>query len=410
MNQTCHFDPNQLPWGIGLRPALLAQASKGYVQAGSPTIPGYSSTWYIFGFEEAQKLLAARTREPELRMAPISGDKYAKARAEIWQHLGGWPLFQNPPEHTAQKRTFLPYFNQESVKYVSKALQHNADLMMREMLHNNQKVIDIQESLVFPLAIQAICMLIGMPALEVDWLKKRTRAFVNFLDLGYTEAAYLPCQVALQEMQARMCDIIRSGQVINGSWLDSLVKQSGKIASEFEDASIVALMMQILFAGQETVGDTIGNAVYRFSMDPEQLAILYRHPELMDNAVEEILRYENPVNFLGTRVLDEAITLNDVRLEANSPTIVVLWTCNRDGRRYVNADQFDIQRSFAGSQLSFGHGLHTCIGMHLARLLIRIVLNTLIKHIPQPWELADAPVWRENMIFSGPLSLSLKLG
>lgn len=409
MKQTSHFDANQLPDGIAIRSALRMQASKGYVQAGSPTIPGYSDTWYVFGFEEAQRLLTARTREPELRLTPIFGDKFTKARAEIWQHLTGWPLFQNPPEHTVQKRTFSPAFNQQSIKHLTNAMQDHADWLMRDMLHHNSQAADIQELLVFPLAIHAICAVMGIPALEVDWLKKRTRAFVNFLDLGYRESTYLPAQVALREMQDRMRHIIRNGELTEAGWLESLLKQSAQ-ASEIEDSRIVALMTQLLFAGQETVGDTIGNAIYRFSMDPSQLAILCRHPELMDNAVEEILRYENPVNFLGTRVLDEAITLNDVRLEANSPTIVVLWACNRDGRRYFSADQFDIQRKFAGSQLSFGHGLHTCIGMHLARLLIRIVLNTLIKHIPQPWELADAPVWRENMIFSGPLSLSLKLG
>jgi cytochrome P450 len=303
----------------------------------------------------------------------------------------------------------LPHFNQQSIHLLSEALQQYADSLMQDIRSTNQQVVDIQESLVFPLAVRAICVLMGIPPLEVDWLKRRTRAIVDFLDLGYTEPAYLPCHVALEEMQARMHQIIEDRQIRSGSWLDSLVTASEKSASGLEQSSIIALLLQVLFAGQETIGDTIGNAIHRFVMEPAQLAILYQQPALVDNAVEEILRYENPVNFLGTRVLNEDIQLNDVHLEANAATIVVLWACNRDGRRFINPDQFDIQRNLAGSQLSFGHGLHTCIGTHLARLLIRIVLNTLTKQLSQPWQLADAVVWRENMIFSGPLSLKLKL-
>ncbi|MCK9469742.1 MAG: cytochrome P450, partial [Porticoccaceae bacterium] len=133
------------------------------------------------------------------------------------------------------------------------------------------------------------------------------------------------------------------------------------------------------------------------------------NPELIDKAVEEILRYESPEQRTSFRIATQSLRVGDYCLEPGQQFGVIIGAANRDEAEFPNADRFDIQRS-PNRHLAFGGGLHDCLGKHLARLEARVALGMMINRYPRLQLLSDKPDWRRNSFFRGLKSLPARLG
>jgi len=377
------------------------------IQLGCSTTPGYADTWYFFGFEEARQLLRCDLHEPQKRIEGLVPETPPDARAKIWQHLSGWPLFQDPPLHTSRRAMLASSFRDPALAILNHATEQHADVLLGNILAKNTDELDIQTEFAFPLAVAAIFRAVGIPAPDTAWFKNITRKLVNVLDLGYVSDAYEPGLAALNELIDFVQEMTRwKTSHLDNDLLSALIKTDAE-GQKLADDVITQLITQILFAGQETVADAIGNGVHALVTNPDQLAKLRVNPALMSNLITEVLRYNNPVMFMGSRILPNDKKIGHIVIPAGQPTIVAVAACNHDPRRFDKPQQLDINRDLTNTELSFGHGIHYCLGAHYARQVMQIAFTALLDKLPQKWEIAAPAVWRPNTILRGPLSLRI---
>ena len=386
-------------------------AQQGPIQRGHASIPGYESTWYFFGFEEARQVLKAPFHKPLFgtEVPNINDDNVVLTndRSLIWQHLSEWPLFQNPPIHTARRALLVDAFKESRLAALEESIRHDADRLLDSALSKN--TFEIQQEFSYPLAVGAISKVLGIPCPNIPWFKSTTKKLADVLDLGYVPDAYAPGMAALNEL------ITYTEEAIDwkkSHLADDLISQLIKPLSSDSNPdhnTIVSLITQVLFAGQETVADSIGIAVHTLINHPNQLTLLQNNPALLDNAIKEILRFDCPVQFTGSRAASEDINFGEIKIAAGETTIIALGACNRDARRFHHPEIFDIQRDLSGPELSFGYGIHYCLGVHLARMVMRVALEKLLERLPKTWVLDNPTIWRTNNVLRGPSALTLKL-
>jgi hypothetical protein len=175
------------------------------------------------------------------------------------------------------------------------------------------------------------------------------------------------------------------------------VRDGGDRLTEDE---LVATSLLLFFAGHETTVNLIGNGLHALLRHPTQRSILQSEPSLFGSAIDELLRFDSPVQ-RTFRVTEEAVELSGTRIERGERVMALIGAANRDPRRFSQPDVFDVRRSDAKHHLSFGGGIHYCIGAPLARLEAEIVLRTLLERFPDLHLVEEAVQWRANLIFRG---------
>ncbi len=207
---------------------------------------------------------------------------------------------------------------------------------------------------------------------------------------------------------AQMCDAFRDliaerRRKPREDMISDLIRaeDEGQVLGEEE---LIATCVLLLFAGHETTGNLLGTSMYYFLRHPEQFDDLRRHPELADNAVEEVLRHDGP-NAAATRVASEDIQLGGQTIRQGQRVFAMLNAANRDPELFTDAQQFNIRRELNGSaaigQFAFGHGIHFCIGAPLARLEGRIALPIFAERIRNPKLIGGEPDWIDSLNFRG---------
>jgi cytochrome P450 len=164
-------------------------------------------------------------------------------------------------------------------------------------------------------------------------------------------------------------------------------------------SEIVSNVAGLLFAGHETTTNLIGNGVLTLLRHPEQMQRLRDDPALIESAVEEMLRYESPVQWIARRA-KEPLEIGGRRIATGQLVGLFLGAANRDPAQFPDPDRFDVARR-EGRHLAFAHGIHFCLGAALARLEGQIAIGTLLRRLPE-LRLAPGPVeWRENFSMRG---------
>ncbi len=162
--------------------------------------------------------------------------------------------------------------------------------------------------------------------------------------------------------------------------------------------------MLLFGAGHETTVNLIGNGLLALHRHPDQLALLKRDPSLMPNAIEELLRYDSSVQLTGRTALED-VELSGVRIERGEGIMCLLGAANRDPDVYPDPDRLDITRPNI-RPMSFGGGIHFCLGAQLARIEAEIALNSLLARLPDlQLESPDTPAWRPTFVLRGLTSL-----
>jgi cytochrome P450 len=171
---------------------------------------------------------------------------------------------------------------------------------------------------------------------------------------------------------------------------------------------ILGTSVLLLGAGHETTTNLIGNGCLALLRHPHELARLQREPEHMANAVEECLRFDSPVQ-ATSRILSEDAEIGGHRIPKGEEIVLLLGAANRDPAVFPDPDRFDVGREEARQHLSFGHGIHFCLGANLARTEGQAALAGLLRHFPD-FRLADEALeWRPGFLFRGVERLPLRL-
>ncbi|WP_329180653.1 cytochrome P450 [Streptomyces decoyicus] len=277
--------------------------------------------------------------------------------------------------------------------------------------------IDVVDDFAYPLPVTVICRLLGVPIEDEPRFREWSDAIVAGIDPTPGED---PTERPRAAAEARKAMGLYLGELAekrrahpSDDMLSAFVGGDGvggdSSEGQLTPLEIMTTSVLLLIAGHETTVNLITNGILTLLRHPDELARLRAEPALMPHAVEELLRYEPPVQMLPQRTPLADIEVAGVTIPQGAPLILLLASGNRDPLRFPDPDRFDPTRD-DHQHLGFGSGVHSCFGAPLARLEAQIALNELIQYLDHPRLVEDPPPYRRSPVLRGPRHLLVENG
>ncbi|MEV6837052.1 cytochrome P450 [Streptomyces sp. NPDC051133] len=349
-------------------------------------------TWLVVGYEEARAALA----DPRL----------AKNGAEIGatfldeELIGKHLLAVDPPRHTRLRSLVTRAFTMRRVQRLRPRIQRITDDLLDEMLPRGRA--DLVESLAFPLPITVICELLGVPDMD----RAEFRKMSNEVVAPTSSQTEYDAVVRLAEYLTQLIEDKRRAAPTD-DLLSDLIRTTAEDGDRLSPDELRGMAYLLLVAGHETTVNLIGNGVHALLTHPGQLADLRADMNLLDGAIEEMLRYEGPVQSATFRYAAEPLEIAGTPIEQGDHLVVGLTAAGRDAARWDDPHRFDIHRDARG-HLAFGHGIHFCLGAPLARLEGRIAVGTLLERAPGLALDGEPGEWLPGMLMRGMRGLPVR--
>jgi cytochrome P450 len=376
-------------------PAYARMREKaGGVWYACPNRLGTGGLWLIARYDEVCRVLRESTLVskdsarliPEARRTPVD-----------YSMLG-----RDPPDHRRLRDLAAPVFGTDRVAELSGLIEREVDRLVEELLSGEQS--DFVDDFAPPLPLLVVCAVIGLPLEDAQTLRGWNNDLMAEFDSVLSDSE-------VQRRQRRAATALSEyfGQKLQektprpGSILEALATDSS--SSPQRDREAMGLLFLLLAAGYETTVNLLANGLFTLLGHPEQMELLRRDPGLLDSAVDEILRYESPLQRATFRVTRAPFEVGGRVIEPGQQLSVVLASANRDERQFDEAARFDIRRR-PNRHLAFGLGIQRCLGERLARLEARIVFGRLLERT-STLELTGAPGWRAMTMFRGLNSLPI---
>jgi cytochrome P450 len=320
----------------------------------------YADARLVLGDPRFSRVTPAGHDEP--RMAPDSAP--------------GGILAMDPPEQTRLRRLATKAFTQRGVEALRpKAIEVATELVDR-MIETGPPV-DLVENFAMPLPVTMICTLLGVPLADHDSFREWSEAFVSASGLTSEQIADYQ-----GKLWGYMGELLRERKAEPREDLLSGLAMARDEDDRFTEEEILQLASGLLAAGHETTTSQIPNFVATLIEHPEELARLRARPELVPQAVEELMRYVPlGVGSAFPRYAKEDVELGGVLVKKGEAVLASLGSANRDDRAFPEADKLDLTRPI-GPHLGFSHGAHHCLGAPLARMELQVALTTIVGKLP----------------------------
>ncbi len=354
--------------------------------------------WLLLGYEDVVRVL----RNPAVSVAggDAAGEEAVLQRIEVIVGRRPTPrarslLGLDPPDHTRIRRLVQRAFTPKVIERLRPLVERLVDETLERVASNPS--IDVIAELAFPLPFTVISRMLGMPDADAGELRSWSHAATKALDPILTDDDLRAAFFATENMDAYLTEVIAWKRANPADDLLSALitaEDEGDVLSEDELLSTVALLF---VAGHETTVNLIGNGTLALLHHRSQLERLRDDPGLDANATDELLRFDSPVQFSG-RMLLEDMHFGGHTVPAGSSVMTCLGSANRDPRQWgADADTLDLTRESAALHVSFGGGIHHCLGAALARLEGQIAIPALVRRFPH-MELATDPPARNGRI------------
>ena len=316
-------------------------------------------------------------------------------------------LTLDPPDHTRLRGLVSQAFTPRRVEGLRPRMQQIVDGVLDRAAE--QGGMEVVADLAFPLPVLMICELLGVPGEDVDEFKDWSAAAARSLDPEFV----VPPEVmegareASARAEAYFTDLIAKRRNEPRDDLLSALLAVEERGDQLSEAELLGTLGLLLIAGHETTVNLIANSVLAFARHPDQLARLADDPSLIRSAVEEVLRFDPPVQVDG-RVVLEDIEVSCGTIPKYEQPILLLPAANRDPAQFADPDRFDIGRT-DNRHLSFGFGIHHCLGAPLARAEGQVALGTLARRFRDVELRDDPPPYKDNIVLRGVVSLEVAL-
>ena len=353
-------------------------------------LPSGATVWLVTRYDDARQALTdPRLSKAQPVVAPSMNGMPASFTAAFSQHM----LAADPPDHTRLRRLVSAAFTARRVEALRPRIAEITDELLDAMAGRDE--LDLIDALAFPLPIQVICELLGVPPADRDAF----RAWSNVIVTGAQAGAELPA--ALREMVAYIRSLLADRRAHGGD--DLLAGLIGVRDGEdrLTEDELSSMVFLLLIAGHETTVNLIGNGTYLLLSRRERWERLRADPALLPSAIEEFLRYEGPVETSTFRVATEDLEIGSTTIAAGEPVMVALLSANRDDR-FPEPDDLRLNRP-QNPHLAFGHGIHYCLGAPLARLEAQVAFGKLMDRYPDLRLAVPAEdlTWRPGVLMRG---------
>jgi cytochrome P450 len=319
----------------------------------------------------------------------------------VFRSMSHWMLQQDPPDHTRLRGLVVKAFTARRVEDMRPRIQQIVDETLDRIAPKGH--MDLIEDFAFRLPVTIICDMLGIPAEHREIFYASSRNGGRVLDpvpLSPAEIAEANAGNAMAHGYFQQLFELRRRSP--GDDLTTQLVQAEENGSKLSNEELTANIILLFGAGHETTVNLIGNGLLALHRNPDQLALLKANPALISNAIEEFLRYDSSVQATGRVALEDIDDLGGKKIPKGESVLCLLGSANRDPAVYPDwPDRLDINRADV-RPLSFGGGIHFCLGAQLARIEAEIAIATLLRRLPD-LRLDDAvnPEWRPTFVLRG---------
>ena len=306
-------------------------------------------------------------------------------------------LFRDPPDHTRLRALVSRAFTPAVVEGLAGHIRAIADDLLDQI--DDPSAFDLMEAIAAPLPVIVIAELLGVPTEDRPQFQIWSRHRARGLEPNITDQERRLVTEAGKELDAYFLGIIDQRRREPQDDLISGLVAAEEAEDKLSQAELLAMLRLLLVAGNETTTKLIGNGMLALLRNPGQLEVLRQSPDLMPSAIEELLRYDAPVQ-LDVRVALEDVEFDGRDVKKGQGIMVLLGSANRDPEVFSEPDRLDLTRQEA-NHISFGRGIHHCLGASLARLEGRLTFEAIMERFANIRMQTDRPVFRDNIILRG---------
>ena len=319
----------------------------------------------------------------------------------MFRSMSHWMLQQDPPDHTRLRGLVVKAFTARRIEDMRPRIQEVVDQTIDAVFEKGH--MDLIEDFAFRLPVTIICDMLGIPEEHREVFYNGSRNGGRILD---------PVPLTPEEItQANMVDamtkmyfepLFEMRRRNPGNDLITQLIQAEEAGDKLTNEEMTANIILLFGAGHETTVNLIGNGLLALFRNPDQLALLKANPSLMTNAIEEFLRYDSSVQMTGRVALEDVEDIGGKRIPKGEGVLCLLGSANRDPAVYPDRpDRLDITRPNV-RPLSFGGGIHFCLGAQLARIEAETAISTLLRRLPElKLDDAEDPEWRPTFVLRG---------
>jgi cytochrome P450 len=364
--------------------------------------------WMLPHYEDATALL----RHPNVSADPLKSELFAML---FQTFLGGEEgpgirlvknllLLMDPPDHTRMRALANAAFSRKAVEDWRPEIKRITDELLDALVEKDE--VDLMAEFAYPLPVTVIAELLGVPLEDREQFTAWGRELIEMFSFSLEE--FTP-----ERTQRGNSAVVKFNDYFEGlsnerrhqprdDLLTALVEAESE-GERLNHEELLATCLILLIAGHETTANLIGNGTVALLRNPEALARLRADPSITSSAIEELLRYDSPVQMTARTTL-EPIQIGGVEIPANNRVASMLASSNRDPAHFDRADELVLDRTSA-PHVSFGGGIHFCLGAPLARIEARTAIPELLRRVPNLALATDSLDWRKTFPFRGLRSL-----
>ncbi len=338
-------------------------------------LDGKTKIWFVTRFEDVQYILhhdELFVRDSKNALPADKVHQPSQLEALMFNHM----LNKDGEDHRRLRTLVSQAFTPSRVREMRPQVQAISDDLIAAIKSKGQ--MDLIADYAFALPTIVISQMLGIPTTDRERFKQWTEATIA---PALTPEAQAKAGALLQEFAAYLGELFAARRLNPQNDLISALLQAEEAGNQLSESELYSTVVLLIIAGHETTVNLIGNSILALMRFPEARAELQQHPEQMAGALDEFLRYDSPVERAFSRWAAKDTELGGQQIKQGDLVMGILGAANHDPEKFPNPEVLDLSRD-AKRQLAFGHGMHFCLGMPLARLEGEIALNSLLQNLP----------------------------
>jgi cytochrome P450 len=386
-------------------PFPLLSRLRAYQPVCRVTLPDKTPVWLVTRYEDVKTLLTDE-RFAKNRYSAMTPEQLRKQPwvPPMFRQLERTMIDLDPPDHTRLRQLVHKAFTPRLIEQMRDRVQTLASELLDAGARKGE--MDLVRDYALPLPMTIITEILGVPIQDRDKFHKWSKVIVS-VDQFNANWRVIPAIWMFNRYLRRFFKVRRKDL---GDDLVSALIQGEETGDGLSEDELLAMVFLLLVAGHETTVNLIAGGTLELLQNRDQMEKLRRNPALIKSAIEELLRYTAPVFMSTERYAIEETPIRGVTIPHGEMALGVIGSANRDETVFENPDMLDIERE-PNKHLSFGHGIHYCLGAALARLEAQIAINTLLERMPK-LRLKVPPEslrWRRSLILRGLAALPVEI-
>ena len=305
-------------------------------------------------------------------------------------------LHHDPPDHTRLRSLVSKAFTPRAVRELHPRVERIVDDLLNDLEGKDR--FDLIERFAFPMPVTVIAEMLGVPAQDMDRFKDWSNDISLTIEPSLREDQIRRVERASEELYAYFESIIEERRREPQDDMITALLNAENEGDRLTHEELLGTLVLLLVAGNETTRNLIGNGMRALLKHPDQLRKLRDNPDLLDSAINELLRYDSPVQLDG-RLVHSDVEVSGHCIRAGQRILCAIGAANRDPSAFAEPEKLDIERS-ESSHIAFGRGIHHCLGAPLAMLEARAAFSALLDRFSHI-ELVSEPVYRKQVVLRG---------